>query len=164
MGAILARHEATVGWLAGDGVMAWFNDPFPCEVPAGRAAAMAVEMRDAMAKRTDSWRHRGHQLDFAVGISLGYATIGMVGFEGRFEYGAVGSVMNLASRLSDEAEGGQILMSARAFSSAESQLDAERVPDVRVKGFAKPVIAYNVKRMKAAGRAPAGSRGSATSA
>jgi len=68
MGSILARHEATVGWLAGDGVMAWFNDPFPCDLPAGRAAAMAVEMRDAMAKRTESWRRRGHQLDFAVGI------------------------------------------------------------------------------------------------
>ena len=165
MGSILARHEATVGWLAGDGVMAWFNDPFPCDVPAGRAAAMAVEMRDAMARRTESWRRRGHQLDFAVGISLGYATIGMVGFEGRFEYGAVGSVMNLASRLSDEAEGGQILMSARAFSSAEEELEADRVPDVRLKGFAKPVAAYNVKRMKPSKRTASpgsASRGSRT--
>jgi class 3 adenylate cyclase len=159
MGAILSKFEATVGWLAGDGVMAWFNDPFPSDVPAGRAAAMAVSMRDAMAKRTETWRRRGHQLDFAIGISLGYATIGMVGFEGRYEYGAVGTVMNLASRLSDEAEASQILMSARAFSSAEDQVEGERVSDLRLKGFAKPVAAYAVRRLKAEPRArpPAGS-------
>ena len=115
VGGIVGRFEATVGWFAGDGVMAWFNDPFPTPEPAGRAAAMAIAMRDAMATRTAAWRHRGHLLDFTVGISLGYATIGTIGFEGRFEYGAVGSVLNLASRLSDEAGPGQILMSARAL-------------------------------------------------
>jgi adenylate cyclase len=152
IGGILTKFEATVGWFAGDGVMAWFNDPFPCPVPAGRAAAMAIAMRDAMAARTASWRQRGHQLDFAVGISLGYATIGTIGFEGRYEYGAVGTVLNLASRLSDEAGPGQILMSARALASAENQVEGERIPDLKLKGFAKPVMAFNVKRMKPGGR------------
>jgi adenylate cyclase len=148
VGRIVATFEATVGWFAGDGVMAWFNDPFPVPDPAARAAAMAIAMRDAMAVRTAAWRHRGHQLDFTVGISLGYATIGTIGFEGRHEYGAVGSVLNLASRLSDEAGPGQILMSARAFASAERRLEAERIPDLKLKGFAKPVMAFSVKRMK----------------
>jgi adenylate cyclase len=148
IGGILARFEATVGWFAGDGVMAWFNDPFPIPAPAARAAAMAIAMRDAMAARTAAWRHRGHQLDFAVGISLGYATIGTIGFEGRYEYGAVGSALNLASRLSDEAGPGQILMSARAYAAAEDQVEAERIPDLKLKGFAKPVMAFSVKRTK----------------
>ena len=153
MGRIIGSSQATVGWFAGDGVMAWFNDPFPTPEPAARAAAMAIAMRDAMAGRTAKWRHRGHQLDFKVGISLGYATIGTIGFEGRFEYGAVGSVLNMASRLSDEAGPGQILMSARALASAEDLVDAERIPDLKLKGFAKPVMAFSVKRMKAS---PAG--------
>ena len=157
MGRIIGSSQATVGWFAGDGVMAWFNDPFPTPEPAARAAAMAIAMRDAMAGRTATWRHRGHQLDFKVGISLGYATIGTIGFEGRFEYGAVGSVLNMASRLSDEAGPGQILMSARALASAEDLVDAERIPDLKLKGFAKPVMAFSVKRMKAppAGQAAA---------
>jgi CheY-like chemotaxis protein/class 3 adenylate cyclase len=150
IGAIVATFEATVGWFAGDGVMVWFNDPYPVPQPAARAAAMAVAMRDAMAVRTAAWRHRGHQLDFTVGISLGYATIGMIGFEGRYEYGAVGSVLNLASRLSDEAGPGQILMSARAYATAEEQVDGERIPDLKLKGFAKPVMAFSVKRTKQA--------------
>jgi class 3 adenylate cyclase len=120
---------------------------------------MAIAMRDAMTARTTSWRQRGHQLDFAVGISLGYATIGTIGFEGRYEYGAVGSVLNLASRLSDEAGPGQILMSARAHSSAENQVEAERIPDLKLKGFAKPVMAYSVKRMKPAPRKAASRAG-----
>ncbi|HEV8488272.1 MAG TPA: response regulator [Candidatus Limnocylindrales bacterium] len=148
VGEILARHEATVGWFAGDGVMAWFNDPYPVPNPAASAAAMAIEMRDAMVRRATNWRHRGHQLDFTVGISLGFATIGTIGFEGRHEYGAVGTALNLASRLSDEAGPGQILMSARAFAAAEDQIDAERIPDLKLKGFAKPVMAFNVKRSK----------------
>jgi len=147
VGRIVARFEATVGWFAGDGIMAWFNDPYPVSSPAGSAAAMAIAMRDAMAARTSAWRHRGHQLDFTIGISLGYATIGTIGFEGRYEYGAVGSVLNLASRLSDEAGPGQILMTARAYAATEDAVDAERIPDLKLKGFAKPVMAFSLKRL-----------------
>jgi adenylate cyclase len=152
-GALIQQFQATVGWFAGDGVMVWFNDPFPCPVPSARAAALAVAMRDAMAQRTAVWRRRGHQLDFAIGIALGYATIGTIGFEGRYEYGAVGSVTNLASRLSDEAGAGQILMSARAFASAEDLVEGDRAPDLKLKGFAKPVMAYRVRSVKPAARA-----------
>ena len=152
IGAILRRFEATVGWFAGDGVMAWFNDPFPVSEPAGRAAAMAIAMRDAMATRAAAWRRRGHLLDFTVGVALGYATIGTVGYEGRFEYGAVGSALNLASRLSDEAAPGQILMSARAAAAAEQLIEADRVPDLKLKGFAKPVMAFSLRALKPAGR------------
>ncbi len=144
MGELLRSYDATVGWFAGDGVMAWFNDPFPCPDPAARAAAMAVEMRDAMAGLTAAWRRRGHELDFAVGIAVGYATLGTIGFEGRYDYGAVGSVMNLASRLCDEAGPGQILINARALASADERISAEPVGELTLKGFAKPVPAFNV--------------------
>ena len=145
IGAVLQDHEATVGWFAGDGVMAWWNDPFPTPNPAGRAAAAAVAMRGGMAVRTESWQRRGHSLDFAVGIALGYATLGTIGFEGRHDYGAVGTVMNLASRLCDEATAGQILMSARAVAAAGDLVEAEPVGDLRLKGFGRPVPAFSLR-------------------
>ena len=147
MGELIRGFEATVGWFAGDGLMAWFNDPFPCPDPAARAAAMAIEMRHAMAALTSAWQRRGHRLDFAVGIALGYATLGTIGFEGRHDYGAVGTVMNLASRLSDEARPGQILISARALASVADQVVAEPVGDLTLKGFGRPVAAFNVLSM-----------------
>jgi class 3 adenylate cyclase len=144
MGELLREYEATVGWFAGYGVMAWFNDPFACPDPAARAAAMAVDMRTAMMPLIDTWRRRGHELDLGVGIALGYATLGTIGFEGRYDYGAVGSVMNLASRLCDEAGPSQILISARALASAGEQIEAESVGELTLKGFDKPVPAFNV--------------------
>ncbi len=148
MGGVIRDFEATVGWFAGDGLMAWFNDPFPCPDPAARAAAMAVEMRNVMATLTTGWRRRGHELDFGAGIALGYATLGTIGFEGRNDYGAVGTVMNLASRLSDEARPGQVLISARTLASAADQIEAEPVGDLTLKGFGRPVAAFNVLSMK----------------
>ena len=148
MGEVIRRFEATVGWFAGDGVMAWFNDPFPVPDPAARAAAMAVAMRDAMVGLTAAWRRRGHDLGFGAGIALGYATLGTIGFEGRHDYGAIGTVMNLASRLCDEATAGQVLMSARALASVEEMIDAESVGELTMKGFAKPVAAFSVLGMK----------------
>jgi adenylate cyclase len=125
MGNLIVRGEATVGWFAGDGLMVWFNDPIPCLDPSGRAVRLAVDMRGAMAELTAKWRRRGHDLDFSVGIGLGYATLGKIGFDGRYDYGAVGTVMNLASRLCDEAEHGQILVSERVFSEIEHIVKAE---------------------------------------
>jgi adenylate cyclase len=148
MGEVIRRFEATVGWFAGDGVMAWFNDPFPVPHPAARAAAMAVAMRDAMVGLTAAWRRRGHDLGFGAGIALGYATLGTIGFEGRHDYGAIGTVMNLASRLCDEATAGQVLMSARALASVEEMIDAEPIGELTLKGFAKPVAAFSVLGMK----------------
>jgi len=156
MGNLIVQFEATVGWFAGDGLMVWFNDPIPCSEPAARAVRMALDMRSAMAELTSRWRRRGHELDFSVGIGLGYATLGRIGFDGRYDYGAVGTVMNLASRLCDEAEHGQILVSERVFSEVEHLVEAEPAGELTLKGFAKPVAAFSVAAMTAAEVTPAG--------
>ena len=150
MGKLIQQFEATVGWFAGDGLMVWFNDPIPCPEPAARAVRMAVDMRRTMAELTAKWRKRGHELDFSVGISLGYATLGKIGFDGRFDYGAVGSVMNLASRLCDEAVPGQILASERIFAEVEHLVEAEPAGTFTLKGFTKPVNAYGIVDVEAA--------------
>lgn len=144
MGTLIHRFEATVGWFAGDGLMVWFNDPISCPDPAARAVRMAVAMRGVMAELTSKWRRRGHELDFSVGIALGYATLGRIGFEGRYDYGAVGSVMNVASRLCDEAGSGQILTNERVFVEVEHLVDAEPVGELTLKGFIKPVSAFRI--------------------
>jgi adenylate cyclase len=145
MGELIAKFEATVGWFAGDGLMVWFNDPIPCPDPSSRAVRMAVEMREAMIDVKQAWRRRGHELDFSVGIALGYATLGRIGFEGRYDYGAVGSVLNLASRLCDEAPPGQIVVSRRVLAEIEDVVDAVPVGSLVLKGFGKPVEAFAIQ-------------------
>jgi class 3 adenylate cyclase/CheY-like chemotaxis protein len=144
MGELILKYEATVGWFAGDGLMVWFNDPIPCDEPAARAVRMAVEMREAMSALTSAWHKRGHELDFSIGVALGYATIGRIGFEGRYDYGAVGSVLNLASRLCDAAEPGQIVIGPRALSEVEHIVEATPLGALELKGFGKPVEAFAV--------------------
>lgn len=144
MGNLILEFEATVGWFAGDGLMVWFNDPIPCPDPAARAVRMAVAMRSAMTELVPKWRKRGHELDFSAGVALGYATLGKIGFDGRYDYGAVGSVMNLASRLCDEAAGGEILVSERVLSEVEHLVDAKPAGELTLKGFVKPVSAFRV--------------------
>jgi adenylate cyclase len=144
MGELIVEFEATVGWFAGDGLMVWFNDPVPCDDASARAVRMAVEMRRKMEELAAAWRRRGHELDFSVGIALGYATIGRIGFEGRYDYGAVGSVMNLASRLCDEARPGQIVVSRRVLAEVELLVETEPLGALDVKGFGKPVEAFAV--------------------
>jgi adenylate cyclase len=144
MGELITAAEATVGWFAGDGLMVWFNDPVRCDDPAARAVRLAVEMREAMSDLRAAWRRRGHELDFSVGIALGYATLGRIGFEGRYDYGAVGSVLNLASRLKDEALPGQIVVSRRVFAEVEGLVAAEPIGSLTLKGFGKPVEAFAV--------------------
>jgi adenylate cyclase len=146
MGELISKYEATVGWFAGDGLMVWFNDPIPCDQPAERAVRMAVEMREAMSSLTATWRKRGHELDFSIGVALGYATIGRIGFEGRYDYGAVGSVLNLASRLCDAAEPGQIVVSQRVLAEVEALVEARALGALPLKGFGKPVEAFAVAR------------------
>ena len=144
MGELILKYEATVGWFAGDGLMVWFNDPIPCDDPAAQAVRMAVEMREAMSALTAVWHKRGHELDFSLGVALGYATIGRIGFEGRYDYGAVGSVLNLASRLCDAAEPGQIVVSQRVLAEVEELVEAEPLGGLKLKGFGKPMEAFAV--------------------
>ncbi len=148
MGALIFQYEGTLERFAGDGLMVFFNDPLPCPDPAARAVRMGVAMRQRVGELAAGWRKRGYQLDFGVGIALGYATLGKIGFEGRFDYGAIGPVTNLASRLCDEAKGGQILLSQRVYAAAEDLVEAEPVGEFTLKGFHRPVTSYNVLRLK----------------
>jgi class 3 adenylate cyclase len=147
MGELILKYEATVGWFAGDGLMVWFNDPIPCDDPAARAVRMAVEMREAMSALTTGWRKRGYELDFSIGVALGYATIGRIGFEGRYDYGAVGTVLNLASRLCDAAGPGQIVVGPRVLAEVEELVEVEPLGEVQLKGFSKPVEVFSVSSL-----------------
>ena len=148
LGALIFEFEGTLERFAGDGVMVFFNDPIPCPDPAARAVRMAVAMRAAVSELTAKWLRRGHRLDFGVGIAQGYATLGTIGFEGRFDYGAIGPVTNLASRLCDEAKGGEIIVSQRAFTAVEGLVDAELAREFALKGFHRPIAGYNVLRIR----------------
>ncbi|OLC52142.1 MAG: adenylate/guanylate cyclase domain-containing response regulator [Chloroflexi bacterium 13_1_40CM_4_68_4] len=148
LGEIVFRFEGTVRDMAGDGIMVLFNDPIPFPDATARAVRMAVTMRDRMAELGGGWRKLGHELGFGVGISRGYATLGRIGFEGRFEYGAVGTVVNLAARLCGEAKSGQILLSQRAYAAVEDFVEAQAVGELTLKGLARPVATFNVLRLR----------------
>jgi adenylate cyclase len=148
LGELIFRFEGTLERFAGDGLMVFFNDPVPCPDPAARAVRMAVAMRQRVGELTGTWRKRGHQLDFGVGIAQGYATLGKIGFEGRFDYAAIGTVTNLAARLCGEAAGGQILINQRVYAAVEALAVADQVGELSLKGFVKPVPAYNVWALK----------------
>ncbi len=123
----------------GDGIMVLFNDPLPCDDPAGDAVRLAIAMRARMTELSRQWKRLGYRLGFGVGISLGYATVGMVGFEGRFDYTASGTAINLASRLCDEAEDGEILLSPRAGIAVEDDFQIETRGEINLKGIREPV-------------------------
>ena len=144
VGQLAQRYEATVGAIAGDGIELFFNDPIEIEDPGLRAVQLACALREEMATLLERWRKRGYELDFGVGIALGYATCGEIGFEGRSDYAAIGSVTNLASRFSDEATGGQILISQRLYADVEDHVEAEPVGEFTLKGFPRPIPAHNV--------------------
>jgi class 3 adenylate cyclase/HAMP domain-containing protein len=144
LGELIYRYEGTLERFAGDGILVLFNDPIPYPDHTQRAVRMAVEMRDGIGKLTEDWRNRGHILGFGVGIALGYATLGQIGFDRRLEYAAVGSVTNLASRLCDEAKAGQIVISQRAFGSIKQWVDAAPLGALNLKGFNRPMPAYEI--------------------
>jgi class 3 adenylate cyclase len=150
MGKLILAHEGTLERFTGDGMMIFFNDPVLVHDPAERAARMAVAMRDRVAALSDRWRKRGYALGVGIGIAQGYATIGAIGFEGRWDYGAIGTVTNLAARLCAEARAGQILLSARVASEVEDLVEAEEVGALALKGFARAVPAFRLVRLKAA--------------
>ena len=144
MGKLIMDHEGTLERFTGDGMMVFFNDPVPVPNPAERAIRMALAMRDRVKDLRVKWRKRGVDLDFGVGIAQGYATIGAIGFEGRLDYGAIGTVTNLAARLCGEAKPGQILVSQRMLGTVEDLVEAEAVGELALKGFLKPVSAFDV--------------------
>ena len=144
MGRLLDEYGAGVEHRLGDGIMAIFNDPLPCEDPAGDALRLALAMRARMAELCKKWKRLGHRLGFGVGISFGYATVGMVGSEGRYEYTASGTSVNLAARLCDEAEDGEILLSPRAVAALEDDFDLQPRGEVVLKGIQEPVQVHRV--------------------
>jgi class 3 adenylate cyclase len=148
MGRLILEHEGTLERFTGDGMMIFFNDPSPVPDPARRALRMALAMRERVTPLCEKWRKRGHELDLGIGIAQGYATIGAIGFEGRWDYGAIGTVTNLAARLCGEAKPSQILVTRRVASDAEDLVETEPVGPLTLKGLAKPVPTFNVVRLK----------------
>ena len=144
IGESIIKYSGTLERYAGDGVMVVFNDPVPVENPALQAVLMALEMRDAIAALTETWRRWGHDIGFGIGIAHGFATLGTIGFEGRFDYAAIGTVSNVASRLCDEAKPGQILISPRVLTKVENAVQVEPVGEFELKGIRRPLAAYNV--------------------
>ena len=151
MGRLILAHEGTLERFTGDGMMVFFNDPVPVPNPGERAIRMALEMREHVRELAGAWRKRGYDLSVGLGLAQGYATIGAIGFEGRWDYGAIGTVTNLAARLCGEARAGQILIPPRLLAALEELLEIEPLGDLTLKGFLKPVPAFNVLGLKTAG-------------
>jgi class 3 adenylate cyclase len=148
MGQLILAYEGTLEHFAGDGIMIFFNDPVPLDNPAGNAITMALEMQQHFVPLRAAWKRRGFDLDLGIGITQGYATLGAVGFEGRWEYACIGSVANLASRLCNEAKGGQILVNQKTFNRIEEVVEAEPLGELALKGLAHPVRVFNITSMK----------------
>jgi class 3 adenylate cyclase len=145
IGELVIRYSGTLErYAAGDGVMVVFNDPVPVQNPALQAVLMALELRNALGALTQTWSRLGHEIGFGIGIAHGFATLGTIGDEERFDYAAIGTVSNVASRLCDEAKPGQILISARVLTKVENAVKAEPVGEFELKGIRRPLAAYNV--------------------
>ena len=149
IGEIINKYGGTLERYAGDGVMVVFNDPIPVDNPALQAVLMAIDMRAAIGELIEKWRKLGHDIGFGIGIAHGFATLGTIGFEGRFDYAAIGTVSNVASRLCDEAKPGQILISPRVLMAVEKDIAVEPVGDFELKGIRRPMTAHNVLATKA---------------
>jgi adenylate cyclase len=148
MGQLILEHEGTLERFTGDGMMVFFNDPLPVPNPPERALRMALGMRHRVTALSVGWRKRGWELGLGVGIAQGYATLGAIGFEGRWDYGAIGTVTNLAARLCGEARAGQILISQRLLATIDGLVECEPVGELTLKGFQRPVTGFNVLRTK----------------
>ena len=144
MGKLIFQFDGTLERFMGDGIVVIFNDPITCEEHAQKAARMAIEMRDRVKELRSAWRKKGYDLDLGVGLATGYATLGTMGFEGRMDYGTVGNLPNLASRLCAEAKGGQILTDQKTMSRLEDSFEAEPIDALTLKGIHRPVSAFNI--------------------
>jgi class 3 adenylate cyclase len=144
VGETIIKYNGTLERYAGDGVMVIFNDPVPVENPALQAVLMALELREALGALTATWSRLGHEIGFGIGIAHGFATLGTIGFEGRFDYAAIGTVSNVASRLCDEAKPGQILISPRVLMKVENAVKVEPVGEFELKGIRRPLASYNI--------------------
>jgi adenylate cyclase len=147
LGELIFTYEGTLERFTGDGLMVFFNDPIPLHEPARRAVEMALAMRDRVLTLAEGWSRIGHDLGFGVGIAQGFATLGRIGYEGRFDYAAIGSVTNLAARLCAEAGAGQVLVSQRVFSAVDAVALGESVGPLKLRGFSRPIRAYGVSQM-----------------
>ncbi|HZT28006.1 MAG TPA: response regulator [Pseudolabrys sp.] len=150
IGGIIHKHSGTLERYAGDGVMVIFNDPVPVDNPPLKAVQMALEMRASLNALIEKWRRLGHDLGFGIGIAHGYATLGTIGFEGRFDYAAIGTVSNVASRLCDEAKPGQILISPRVLMAVEEVVTVEPAGEFALKGIRRPMLVHNVLELTGA--------------
>jgi adenylate cyclase len=149
LGELIHEFEGTVERFAGDGIMIMFNDPIPIPEPSHRAVAMAMKVRERVAELSVKWRKAGHELGFGMGIARGYATLGRIGFEGRYDYAAIGTVTNLAARLCAEAKNGQILIDGKVQASVEAAIGTEPAGELTLKGFHRPIRAFNVSAPQA---------------
>jgi class 3 adenylate cyclase/CheY-like chemotaxis protein len=147
LGSLVHQFEGTLERFLGDGLMIIFGDPIPCPDPCARAVQMAVAMRARLSELSSKWRRESHELGFGIGISYGYATLGPIGFEGRSEYSAIGTVVNLAARLCAEARDGQILVDSKVRAAIDERATAEPVGELTLKGLRRPIAAYNVLEM-----------------
>jgi class 3 adenylate cyclase/CheY-like chemotaxis protein len=147
LGSLVHEFEGTLERFVGDGIMVIFGDPIPCPDPCARAVQMAVAMRRRLSELSSKWRRQSHELGFGIGIAFGYATLGPIGFEGRSEYSAIGTVVNLAARLCAEARDGQILIDSKVRSALDGKATAEPVGELTLKGLHRPIAAYNVLEM-----------------
>jgi class 3 adenylate cyclase len=150
MGTLIVQHGGTLEHFAGDGMMIFFNDPVPQPDHVARAVSMSVAMRDMFAGLAARWARLGFELGLGIGIATGYATLGRIGFEGRYDYGMVGTAVIVASRLSSAAEANQILLNPRAHAAVEELVEAESVGDLTLKGFVRPMPTVNVVELHSA--------------
>ena len=150
LGELIPAYGGTLEHFAGDGVMIFFNDPVPIEEHELQAIRLALAAQERLGELAGGWRKRGIQLGLGIGTEAGYATLGRIGFEGRYDYGALGPVTNLASRLSSHADAGQTLIGQRVFGAVEEHVDAAPVGDIELKGFGRPMTAYEVRGLRGA--------------
>jgi adenylate cyclase len=148
LGELIPAHHGTLEHFAGDGVMVFFNDPLPVEDHELQAVRLALAAQERFCDLDARWRKRGTDLGLGIGIEAGYATLGRIGFHGRYDYGALGPVTNLASRLSTRAGAGQILIGQRVFAAVEDAVETAEAQRVELKGFGRPVTAYEVRGLR----------------